>query len=113
MAVFATNFIESYDRAFETRLRHIYFPMPDADSRREIWRRHLPPELPLAADVCLDELAAVEGICGRDIKNAVIDVALRAARSGRNVIAGSDLVQALERIKAARPDGRNSHELKD
>jgi ATP-dependent 26S proteasome regulatory subunit len=103
VVVFATNLVENYDKAFETRVRHIYFPMPDEQCRREIWQRHLLPQLPQAVDVSVDELAAqVDDICGRDIKNAVIDAAVRAARQGKNYIEMSDLLKAVERIKAAR-----------
>ena len=99
IVLFSTNLIENYDRAFQTRMRHVRFSMPDQEGRRLIWQRHLPAELPLAADVNLDELACLDQLSGRDIKNAVIDAALRAARSGKEQIARQDLVDAVERIK--------------
>ena len=102
VVIFATNLVTNYDKAFETRVRHLYFPMPDEKCRRELWRKHLPSELPVAVDVCIDQLASIDEICGRDIKNAVIDAAIRSARYGKNCIAQRDLVDAVERIKAAR-----------
>ena len=102
VVVFSTNLVENYDRAFETRMRHIQFPMPDAEGRRLIWTRHLPKELPLEADVSVEQLSEIEDVCGRDIKNAVIDAALRAARSRRPRLGQQDLIAALHRIKAAR-----------
>ena len=102
IAIFSTNLVENYDQAFQTRMRYIYFPPPDQKSRRKIWERHLPSQLPLGNDVSLDELAGIEGICGRDIKNAVIDTALRAARKGVNVIHQAQLLKAVERVKSAR-----------
>ncbi|MGD1914201.1 MAG: hypothetical protein ACFB2X_26200 [Rivularia sp. (in: cyanobacteria)] len=48
VVIFATNLVENYDKAFETRVRHIHFPMPDEKARYLIWQNHLPPELPLA-----------------------------------------------------------------
>lgn len=103
IVLFSTNLIENYDRAFETRMRHIEFPLPDEESRREIWQRHIPRELPVTSDVSPPELARLEDICGRDIKNAVIDSALRAARSGKSRVSQQDLIQSVERIRAARP----------
>ncbi|MFL5693881.1 MAG: ATP-binding protein [Ktedonobacteraceae bacterium] len=101
--IFATNLVESYDQAFETRVRHLHFPMPDEPCRRAIWQIHLVPQLPLAEDVSLDQLAAFAGdICGRDIKNAVIDAAIRTARYGKDHVEQRDLIEALDRIKAAR-----------
>jgi SpoVK/Ycf46/Vps4 family AAA+-type ATPase len=101
--IFATNLVESYDEAFETRVRHLHFPMPDEPCRRAIWQIHLVPQLPLAEDVSLDQLAAYAGdICGRDIKNAVIDAAIRTARYGKDCVDQRDLIEALDRVKAAR-----------
>jgi len=103
VVIFSTNLIENYDRAFETRMRHVHFPMPDESARRKIWEKHLPAELPGSREVNLDELARLDGLCGRDIKNAVIDAALRAARCGKESIDHDDLVKAVERLKQSRP----------
>jgi SpoVK/Ycf46/Vps4 family AAA+-type ATPase len=108
VVIFSTNLIENYDRAFETRMRHIHFAMPDAGARHAIWQKHLPAELPLSENVRTEELAGVSEICGRDIKNAIIDAALRAARSGIDRIAQEDLLRAVERIKQARAAIENS-----
>ncbi len=102
IVIFSTNLVQNYDRAFETRVRNLYFPLPDRRARLEIWRRHLPRELPLQPDVNLETLAGIEEICGRDIKNAVIDAALRAARAGRPALALRDLEAAVGRVKSAR-----------
>lgn len=103
VVIFATNLVENYDKAFETRVRHVYFPMPDESCRRKIWQMHLVPQLPQAADVSVDQLAAqADDICGRDIKNAVIDAAVRAARQDKNYVELSDFLKAVERIKLAR-----------
>ncbi len=103
VVIFATNLVENYDKAFETRVRHICFPMPDAKCRRELWRKHLPSSLPLSMDVSIDYLASyADDICGRDIKNAVIDAAVRAARSAKGYVELHDLLSAVAGIKAAR-----------
>lgn len=102
VVIFSTNLVENYDRAFETRMRHIQFPMPDQPSRRQIWKHHLPKELPCSPDVSVDSLSEMDDVCGRDIKNAVIDAALRVARSGRCRVEVDDLVSAVERIKSDR-----------
>jgi len=101
--IFATNLVENYDKAFETRVRYLHFPMPGEHCRREIWRRHLVPQLPLAENVSIDQLAAyADDICGRDIRNAVIDAAVRVARYGKAQVELGDLIEAVDRIKAAR-----------
>ncbi|MEH2203500.1 MAG: hypothetical protein V7K53_05365 [Nostoc sp.] len=68
VVIFSTNLVENYDKAFETRVRHVHFLMPDFASRREICKRHLPAKMPLAEDISLEKLAQVEDVCGRDIK---------------------------------------------
>jgi ATP-dependent 26S proteasome regulatory subunit len=106
VVIFATNLVENYDKAFETRVRHLRFPMPDEQCRRGIWRKHLVPQLPLAEDVSIDQLATyANDFCGRDIKNAVIDAAVRAARYRKSQIELQDLVEAIDRLKAARITG--------
>lgn len=102
IVIFSTNLVTNYDKAFETRVRHVHFPMPDEECRREIWKVHLPQELPLTADVTVDQLAKTDDICGRDIKNAVIDAAMRVARGGKEYIGLSDFIDSVERIKTAR-----------
>ena len=102
IVVFSTNLVENYDRGFETRMRHIHFPLPDRKSRLQLWKNHLPKALPCDNDVNPEELAELEGICGRDIKNAVIDAALRSARKGSRIITKADLVDAVERLRDSR-----------
>jgi len=103
VVIFATNLVENYDKAFETRVRYLHFPLPDEQCRREIWRRHLVPQLPLAENVSPDQLAAyADDICGRDIRNAVIDAAVRVARNRKDHVELRDLSEAVDRIKAAR-----------
>jgi len=102
LVIFATNFVRSYDTAFDSRVRHIEFPDPDATARAVIWRNHLPAELPLAPDVSVSDLAAIEDITGRDIRRAVIDAATSVALSRRDQVTQDDLQQAIEQIKAQR-----------
>lgn len=102
IVIFATNLVENYDKGFETRIRHVEFPMPHAECRLRIWKNHLPEELPLAPDVTVEALAQIEDVCGRDIKNAVIDAAIRVFRGNRPCIELSDLLQAVDRIKSTR-----------
>ena len=102
IVIFSTNLVENYDKAFETRVCHIKFPMPDESCRREIWKNHLPQELPLAPDVCYDRLSEVNDVCGRDIKNAVLNAARRVAFQGKQEVALSDFLSEIEKIKKSR-----------
>jgi ATP-dependent 26S proteasome regulatory subunit len=105
--VFATNLIENYDPAFATRVRNIEFKLPDEAARAVIWQRHLVVQLPI--DPALDRAALATGLaaefddlCGRDIKNAVVDAAVRAAIAARESLVEADFQAAVTRIKEAR-----------
>src|SRR5207247_9256100 len=103
VVIFATNMVENYDKAFETRVRHLHFPLPDEQCRREIWRRHLVPQLPVSENVSPDRLAVyADDICGRDIRNAVIYAAVRGARYGTDCIELSDRIEDVFGIESAR-----------
>lgn len=110
VVIFSTNLVENYDRAFETRISHFQFPMPDASCRFGIWKEHLPATLPLAPDLSITELASqVDDICGRDIKNAVIRTAIEAALKN-TVITQDKLLTAVKRIKNSRIEPANRPE---
>ncbi|WP_239342016.1 ATP-binding protein [Frankia sp. CiP3] len=101
LVIFATNLVTSYDPAFDSRLRHVRFPEPDARARAEIWRRHLPAEMPVDPDVDVTWLAEVE-VSGREIRRAVVDAAVRVARSGRARVTAADLRHAVESVRGSR-----------
>jgi len=66
----------------------------------------------LAENVSPDQLAAyADDICGRDIRNAVIDAAVRVARYKKDHVELCDLIEAVDRIKAARV-AVESHEVR-
>lgn len=102
IVVFATNLVENYDKAFDTRVRHIYFPMPGEQERTRLWEKLLVRELPLH-NVSPEELAReADDVCGRDIKNAIVDAATQVALKKRDAIEMSDLLHAIKRIKTMR-----------
>jgi len=78
--VFTSNFPKNYDTAFVRRiLAHVRFDLPDVATRRRLWEKLLPAELPGAADIDLDRLADVSaGLAGGDLVNVVLAAAGRA-----------------------------------
>ncbi|MCH2245676.1 MAG: ATP-binding protein [Crocosphaera sp.] len=111
IVIFATNLVEEYDPALETRLQHIHFPMPDQACRRAIWQAHLPDTLPLATDVSLDELAQIDDLCGRDINNAVQLAAKIASRKDQPCVSKLDFEQAIARLKESRINTQKAQPL--
>jgi SpoVK/Ycf46/Vps4 family AAA+-type ATPase len=103
VVVFSTNLVANYDRAFESRVRHFHFRLPDRTARSAIWRKLLVPGLPLGPGLDLDRLSATtEGFSGREIKLAVLTAAERAAVAGQDTVTLADFEAAITQLHAAR-----------
>jgi SpoVK/Ycf46/Vps4 family AAA+-type ATPase len=103
VVVFSTNLVANYDRAFESRVRHFHFSLPDITARSAIWRKLLIPDLPLEPDLDIDRLsAATEGFSGREIKLAVLTAAERAAVAEHDTVTLADFESAIAQLKTAR-----------
>ena len=97
----ATNRIDVLDQAllrpgrFDRRVAVL---PPDREGRRLILEVHT-HDVPLAADVDLDRIAATTpGMVGADLANLVNEAALLAARSDRTEVSSADFAQSLEKI---------------
>ena len=105
VVVFSTNLVSNYDRAFESRVRNFHFALPGPQARLAIWRKLLVPQLPLDVGVDLDQLcAATEGFSGREVKQAILEAAERAAVAGRPVVGQADFEAAITQLKTARAE---------
>jgi SpoVK/Ycf46/Vps4 family AAA+-type ATPase len=86
LAILSTNLKQNIDPAFLRRLEFaIDFDEPSAVEREALWRCHLPPEAPLAADVNLSELAALYPMVGGLIRNASVAAGFLAAAAGADI----------------------------
>ena len=112
LAILATNLRSHLDQAFLRRLRFVVeFAFPDADRRREIWRRCLPLEAPLG-DIDFDQLCRLK-IAGGNIRNITLNAAFLAAAEG-TPLGMSQLMRAAaneytkeERLVSAAEFGRH------
>jgi SpoVK/Ycf46/Vps4 family AAA+-type ATPase len=82
LIIMATNRPTVLDEAMHRRITlAVEFRLPDAAHRAQIWRTHLPPDLPLADQLDLTDLASRYELSGGLIKNAVLAaLALATAR---------------------------------
>jgi hypothetical protein len=75
IVVFATNFAENYDKAFENRItHHVRFDLPDLPGRTALWRKHLVPGIPLAEpreELIQRAAEQTEGMVGRDVRTCL------------------------------------------
>ena len=78
--------------------RRVVVNLPDTIGRQAILSVHT-RNVPLAADVSLEELAAATpGFSGADLKNLVNEAALLAARRAQDAVRHTDFLDALEKI---------------
>ncbi len=102
IVIFATNLVTNYDKAFESRVRNIEFKLPDFECRKEIWKNHLPATFPQDPSLSMDELAKIDDICGREIRNAVQMVAEKMADEQLPYATLDMLSNAVNSIKESR-----------
>lgn len=107
VAIFATNLVVNYDKAFLTRLISVEFKTPDVGTKKKIWDVHIgvpndgkPHKLniPLASDVNTSELAEKYDFVGREIRNAVVAACVKAALRNRPTVTQADFIDACEKI---------------
>ncbi|HWO26516.1 MAG TPA: ATP-binding protein [Kofleriaceae bacterium] len=81
IAILTTNNGGSIDPAFKRRLSfRLSFPFPDEETRAELWRAHLPRELPRTGELTFDVLARKYQLSGGYIRNACLRAAFLAAQ---------------------------------
>jgi len=99
VVILATNLARTLDKALDRRIDiAVEFPVPDAALRRELYRRCVPKQAPLAKDVNFDALARKYPLSGGAILN-VVRQAMRTAlkRGRRHRITQDDFVRAADR----------------
>ncbi|GGF24364.1 ATP-binding protein [Hymenobacter cavernae] len=96
LVILASNLKSNLDPAFARRFQAmIHFPMPTAAERLALWQKTLPPNVPLAADVALETLAARYELSGAAILNIVQFVALRALARQAQLLTLEDVMDGI------------------
>jgi len=97
VVILTTNLDKNMDDAFARRIMFkIHFPTPDVKNREVIWRKLMPKDCPVAADIDYVDLAESFELAGGNIKNAVVRAAYRAAER-RDRITRDDIEFAAEK----------------
>jgi len=97
ISIMATNMRKNLDEAFVRRLQFVIeFPFPEERERAQIWRTHLPPQMPLADDLDLAFLSAAFKLSGGYIRNIIVAAAFQAAAEG-SALAMRHIVRAIRR----------------
>ncbi len=97
VVILTTNLLGNIDPAFQRRIHvMVEFPAPGAPEREQLWRRALPPDLPVADDLDVVALAERFAITGAEVRDAAVDAAYLAA-AGDGVVSQDLLVTAIRR----------------
>lgn len=86
ISILATNLKDNIDDAFKRRIKYmIPFRMPDAETRRLLWKQMLPKQAPAEEDLDLAFFAEKFELSGSEIKDAVLHAAYMAAAEGTEI----------------------------
>ena len=110
--IFATNRFDVYDPAFLRRiLFHIEFSPPDALMRDSLWKLHLSQKVPksFAYQKAVD---FSDGLCGGDIRNIAIKLALKLLVGKKSILEESDLFMEIEKYKTNKKENEKYEALK-
>ena len=98
VVILATNLKANIDDAFARRFQsQVYFPMPDAEQRFQLWENTLNHRCRLTADTNLHEIAEKYELSGGAITTVVRYGAIWALQMQRGAISGRDLVKGIAR----------------
>lgn len=96
ITILATNLIQNFDEAYRRRLKFmINFPMPGSATRRLLWQKVFPPEIPMEDGVDFDFLAERFELSGSNIKNIAVFASFLAAAAESELTMGH-LLRALK-----------------
>lgn len=100
VVIFATNLVSNFDKAFESRiLDSIEIPLPDRKGRARLINKMIPTKLPLKRKISGRELFEasdiVEGLSGREIKNAMLKMLLNKSDDPEHLFTFEDIKEAM------------------
>ncbi len=105
VVILATNLKANIDDAFARRFQSlVYFPMPDAQQRLQLWKKILNGKASLAKGIDLESLSEDYELSGGAITNVVRYGAIAALRKNRNRMSRDDLVNGV--AKELRKEGK-------
>ena len=104
--IFTTNFMESYDEAFKSRmLFNVNVPLPNEAERESIWKFHLSEEVP--KEISYKELAAMsEGLSGRNIRQVTLTMGIRLSVGKLSTITRESIQSEVDKILAANSQSK-------
>jgi len=106
VTVLASNMRENVDPAFSRRFESIvFFPLPRAPERLQLWKRGFSPKAVLRPEVDLSAIASVYELSGGSIMNVIRQVSLAAIADGERPITLDDIKGGIHRELAKEGKG--------
>jgi ATPase family associated with various cellular activities (AAA) len=110
VVILASNLKANIDEAFTRRFQSIiYFPMPSARQRYQLWTSAFSGVCSLAPDIDLDRLSEEYELAGGSIINILRHCALAAIRRGDSVVRREELMAGLK--KEYKKENKTLHQL--
>jgi AAA+ superfamily predicted ATPase len=98
LTILATNFKSNIDEAFTRRFHSIIeFSLPKAPERLILWKKSFPPQLALAEDINLTQIAQKYELNGAEIMNIVQYCCIITLTEQKNVLSLDNLLRGIKR----------------
>jgi AAA+ superfamily predicted ATPase len=98
LTILATNFKSNIDEAFTRRFHSIIeFSLPKAPERLILWQKAFPPQLALAEDINLTQIAQKYELNGAEIMNIVQYCCIITLTEGKNTLTLDNLLRGIKR----------------
>jgi len=98
LSILASNLKSNMDDAFMRRFQSVvYFPRPNPEMRRILWKQAFPPQIQLEEGIELKQLADKYELTGAAIMNVVRYVSLLAIDRGDHLVRKRDLLEGVRR----------------
>ncbi|AXK49685.1 AAA family ATPase [Aliarcobacter trophiarum LMG 25534] len=102
-----TNLLENLDKAFSRRFNYkIEFVKPNKEQRVELWKKLLPPALPLEKDFDFEKIAKYE-LTGGQIELVIKNTAYKLAISENAIFTLKDFEEQISKEKKGQFDSEN------
>ena len=98
LVILASNMKSNMDDAFLRRFQSmIYFPLPQAEQRLNLWKKALPEKAGLGPDVSLTNISKQYKLAGGSIMNVIRYVCLSALQKGDGIITQADILKGIKK----------------
>lgn len=104
VVILTTNRLHRLDDALQRRIiARVHLGKPNLDARKQIWKKLIPPKVPLAGKIDYGKLAKFE-LTGGDIKNCVLLAIRKAVARNEKKVTMQHFLVASQSVQNAKED---------